>query len=78
MGLADIYGRILITDSDKSMELFDSEFNLLDFAGPQLDRGVQVSLLPRRLHFNSARNEIVDVVYDGKFKHGVLTIFRLT
>jgi hypothetical protein len=74
--VADKYGRMMIVDRLNRMELIDSEFNLMEFTGPQLDEGQSI----RRglMHYNSERNEVVTVVKDGDYKHGVLTIFRFT
>ena len=57
VNFADIYGRILITNWQCRFELLDSELNLLDFTGLQPHEG-QI-FIPRKLHFNSERNEIM-------------------
>ena len=71
---ADIYGRVLLNDHG-SLELLDSEFNLLNFTGPQLGAGQFI--FPFRLRYNSGRNEVVAIVNDQNFPKGLLTIFHL-
>lgn len=73
---ADVYGRILITDRLNRIELLDSEFNLLDCAGPQPYKEKLIS--PYKLHYNSERNEIVSFIEGSADERSVLTIFHLT
>src|SRR6218665_283735 len=75
---ADRHGRIFNINYFKEMELFDAEFNRIDFTGPELppeSGGHYFS--PEDMHYNCARNELVAIVcnQDGK---GVLVFFHFT
>lgn len=72
---ADSYGRVLTFNYLENMKLFDAEFNLMDFTGPQLDGGDH--FYPNKLHYNSERNELVTVESRGGVKNA-LVIFRFT
>ena len=75
---AGMYGRMLLIDRFNRIELLDSEFNFLDFTGPQLNESKYI-YNPKTSHFNSERNELVAIVYDAAdYQNGRLTIFRFT
>lgn len=69
MQMADVAGRFVITEADRRINIFDSEFNRLEFTGPHLSGG--------NLHYSSERNEVVSVWSVGN-NNSVLTIFRFT
>lgn len=70
---ADEHGRIVLCKSFAEMELLDSEFNVLEFAGNQKNE----SWLFNAVSYNGERNEVMGsyLFVDGK---SLLTIFRFT
>jgi hypothetical protein len=73
---ADIYGRIMINEMSKGMQLLDSEFNLLGIYNLQQDEGKDHLLFD--LHYDNERNEVWRIYYDRGSKTSVLTTFRFT
>jgi hypothetical protein len=66
---AGIHGRLLLSEQLEKIELLDSDFNVLDFAGQgQMNKG-QFKFF-HELHYNSEGSEVV-VVYDD-----VVCVFR--
>lgn len=76
IGQAGNYGRMLLVDWWNTMELLDSEFNLMDFTG-QLPGGVHLTF-PSELYFNCERNEIIAIASGHHFQNRSLIIFQLT
>ena len=72
----DSYGRVLNIDFYQNMKLFDAEFNLVEFTGPQLGGGFYFT--PHDLGYNSERNELVTIVSLQGYQNGCLVIFHFT
>jgi len=72
---ADPFGRILINDPDNGIELIDSEFNRLEFTGPQPHKDDFCCFY--RLRYDRERNEVIGIC-SGTSDYTGLIIFRLS